>query len=205
VARCLDELGIGFLFAPRFHPAMKHAAPVRQEIGMRTIFNILGPLTNPASASVQLLGVYEPRLAQTLARVLGLLGTRHALVVHGADGLDELSTTGPNLVAEMDGGQLKSYELDPVQLGLPRASLDQLRGGSVEHNADITMRLLQGEKGPQRDIVVLNAAAALAAAGKAEDLESGLTLAAQAIDTGAASQKLRQLVELSQSLRGEEG
>ena len=203
VARCIDEVGIGFLFAPRFHPAMKHALPVRQELGIRTIFNILGPLTNPASASVQLLGVYDPRLAETMARVLGLLGVRCALVVHGADGLDELSTTGSNLVVELDSGQIKSYQLDPAELGLPRASLEQLRGGSPEYNVEIARRLLEGEGGPRRDVVLLNAAAALVVAGKAADFGSGLALAAQAIDSGAASEKLRNLVALSQSLGGQ--
>ena len=199
IARCIDEIGIGFLFAPRLHPAMKHAAGPRREMGIRTMFNILGPLTNPASASIQLLGVPDPDLTETLARVLGLLGSSRALVVHGADGLDELATTGPSKVTHLYDGEVKTYRLDPVQLGLPSASLEQLKGGTVEENVRIMHELLHGEKGPKRDTVLLNAAAAFTIAGKSNDFPEGLALAAEVIDSGRAGKKLQQLAEMSQS------
>jgi len=197
-ARCLDEIGIGFLFAPRLHPAMKYAAIPRREVGIRTIFNLLGPLTNPASASIQLLGVYDPRLTETIAQVLSLLGTHCALVVHGADGLDELSTTGVNKVTQLRNGKITNYYLDPQELGLPSAELVQLRGGLPEENAKIMRALLQGEEGARRDIVLLNAAAGLLAAEKAADFKEGLSLAVESIDSGKALNKLEQLVHLSQ-------
>ncbi len=200
IAECLNEIGIGFLFAPRLHPAMKHAALPRREVGIRTIFNLLGPLTNPASASIQLLGVYDPRLTETIARVLHLLGTHRALVVHGADGLDELSTTGINKVTQLYEGEVSTYYLDPRQLGLPLAELSELRGGSSKENAQIMRALLQGERGAKREVVLLNAAAGLLAAEEVADFEEGLNLAAEAIDSGRALNKLEQLVELSQSL-----
>jgi anthranilate phosphoribosyltransferase len=200
IARCIDEVGIGFLFAPRLHPAMKYAATPRREVGIRTIFNLLGPLTNPASASIQLLGVYDLGLTETMAEVLHLLGTHCALVVHGADGLDELSTTGINKVAQLRDGKIATYYVDPCQLGLPLAELAHLKGGLPEENASIVMALLQGEKGARRDIVLLNAAAGLLAAGKAADFQEGLSLAAESIDSGRALNKLEQLIHLSQSL-----
>lgn len=200
IARCLNEIGIGFLFAPRLHPAMKHAALPRREVGIRTIFNLLGPLTNPASASIQLLGIYDPKLTETIARVLNLLGTHRALVVHGADGLDELSTTGMNKVTQLHEGEISTYYLDPCQLGLPLARLSELRGGSSKENAQIMRALLQGERGAKREVVLLNAAAGLLAAEEVADFEEGLNLAAEAIDSGRALHKLEQLVELSQSL-----
>ncbi len=200
VARCIDEVGIGFLFAPRLHPAMKYAAAPRQEMGLRTIFNLLGPLTNPASASVQLIGVYDPQLTETLAQVLRLLGITRALVVHGADGLDELSTTGDNKVTQLSDGEIITYYLDPKKLGLPLASLEQLKGGTVEENARITLGLLRGERGAKRDIVLLNAAGALVAARKTPDFESGLGIAAEALDSGQALEKLEQLIRFTQSL-----
>lgn len=199
IGRCLDDIGIGFLFAPRLHPAMKHALPSRREIGIRTIFNVLGPLTNPASASIQLLGVYDPGLTETMAEVLSLLGSYRVLVVHGADGLDELSTTGINKVTQLHKGQITTYHLDPQELGLPQAELAQLRGGLPEENARIVRALLQGEKGAKRDIVLLNAAAGLLAAERAADFEEGLILAAESIDSGRAIDKLEQLIGLSQS------
>ncbi len=199
IGRCLDEIGIGFLFAPRLHPAMKHALPSRREIGIRTIFNVLGPLTNPASASVQLLGVYDPELTETMAQVLSLLGSYRVLVVYGADGLDELSTTGINKLTQLYNGQITTYRLDPQQLGLPLAELAQLRGGLPEENASIVRALLQGEKGTKRDIVLLNAAAGLLAAERAADFQEGLTIAAESIDSGRALNKLEQLIRLSQS------
>jgi anthranilate phosphoribosyltransferase len=199
IAKCINEIGIGFLFAPQLQPAMKYAMIPRQEIGIRTIFNFLGPLTNPASASIQLLGVYSPDLTETLAQVLNILGTKSALVVHGADGLDELSATGVNKLTELHNGKIRTYWLDPQELGLPLANLNQLRGGSPEENAKITKALLRGEGGPKRDIVLLNAAAGLMIGGKARDFETGLDLASEVIDIGQAMNKLEQLISLSQS------
>jgi anthranilate phosphoribosyltransferase len=204
-ARCVDEIGIGFLFAPRLHPAMKHAALPRREIGVRTVFNLLGPLTNPASASIQLLGVYDPALTETLAQVLCLMGTYRALVVHGADGLDELSVTGINKVTELHSGEITTYYLDPQELGLPRAELASLKGGLPEDNATIMRALLQGERGPKRDTVLLNAAAGLLAAGKASDYREGLSLAAKSIDSGKALDKLEQFIRLSNTLGEKDG
>ena len=194
VAACVDEVGIGFLFAPALHPAMRHAMGARRELGVRTVFNILGPLTNPAGASVQVLGVFDGALTETLAQVLRALGSRAAYVVHGADGLDELSTTGPNRVSELRNGQVRTFTLDPLDLGLPRSRLEDLRGGDAETNALLTQAVLKGERGPRRDVVLLNAGAALVAAGRASDLREGLALAAKAIDTGAALGALERLV-----------
>jgi anthranilate phosphoribosyltransferase len=179
---------------------MKHAAAPRWEMGIRTIFNLLGPLTNPASASAQLLGVYDPGLTEPLAQVLHLLGTAQAIIVHGADGLDELSTTGNSKVTQLREGEITTYYLDPYSLGLPPARLNELRGGTPQENADITLRLLQGERGPKRDIVLLNAAAALLAVGKVPELTAGIAMAAEAIDSGQALRKLEQLSHFSQKL-----
>jgi len=199
VAHCIDEVGIGFLFAPALHPAMKYAAAVRQEIGLRTIFNLLGPLANPARIRRQLLGVYSAYLTETLAEVLQAMGSERAFVVHGADGLDELSTTGINRVSELRCGQVRTYALDPQELGLPLASLSDLAGGDLEKNAEITREVLGGQKGPRRDVVLLNAAAVLAVGGKARDLREGLAQAAQSIDRGKAFEKIGELVEMSRS------
>jgi len=199
VARCIDEIGIGFLFAPMLHPAMKHALGPRQELGLRTIFNILGPLSNPAGAKRQLLGVYQSDLTELMAEVLRSLGSEHAFVVHGADGLDELSTTGPNKVSRLYDNRIETYTLDPQELNLPRASLSGLAGGTAEENAAATKALLQGERGPKRDVVLLNAAAVLVAGGKTRDLGEGLALAAEAIDSGNALNKMVQLIEFSRS------
>lgn len=201
MGRCIDEAGIGFLFAPRLHPAMKHAAGPRREMGIRTIFNVLGPLTNPASASRQLLGVYADDLTETLAGVLDTLGTEHALVVHGSHGLDELSTAGSNKITEVRSGRTRTYSLSPEQLGFPRCDLDELKGGSAAENVAIMRSLLQGERGARRDTVLLNAAAALLVGGKANNLAHGVELAAESIDSGRALQKLEQLASLSQSLK----
>jgi anthranilate phosphoribosyltransferase len=192
-AKCLAEVGITFLFAPLFHSAMKYAIGPRREIGVRTIFNILGPLTNPAGAKHQLLGVSRQELAEPMARVLGNLGSRRALVVHGADGLDEITTSGETHITALDAGEIASYTIDPEQFGLRRAPLSALAGGEAQHNAEITMAVLQGKQGPQRDVVLLNAAAALAVAGAVPDLQAGLRCAAHAIDAGAALEKLRRL------------
>ena len=201
VAQCINEVGIGFLFAPMLHPAMKNALGPRQEIGLRTIFNILGPLCNPANAKRQLLGVYNEDLTELMAEVLNALGAEHAFIVHGADGLDELSVTGTNKVSRVYDGQIETYYLDPQELGLPRAKLSDLAGGTSEENAAITRTLLKGERGPKRDIVLLNTAAVLIAGGKAKNLEEGLTLAAESIDSGSALRKIEQLVETSHSFK----
>lgn len=199
VAQCIDEVGIGFLFAPKLHPAMKHALGPRQEIGLRTIFNILGPLCNPAQARRQLLGVYDSDLTELMAEVLRALGCEHAFVVHGADGLDELSVTGQNKVSHLYNNHIESYYLNPEELGLPRAKLSDLAGGTKEGNAVITKALLEGQRGPKRDIVLLNAAAVLIAGDKASRFSEGLAQAAEAIDNGSARRKLEQLVEFSRS------
>jgi anthranilate phosphoribosyltransferase len=190
---CLAEVGITFLFAPLFHSAMKHAIGPRREIGVRTIFNILGPLTNPAGAKRQLLGVSQQQFAEPMARVLGNLGSTRAFVVHGADGLDEITLSGDTHITVLEEGRIASYTITPEQFGLCRAPLGAVAGGDAPQNADITIAVLAGKPGPHRDVVLLNAAAALAVAGSAADLEAGLRLAAQAIDSGAALEKLRRL------------
>jgi anthranilate phosphoribosyltransferase len=199
VAGCIDEVGIGFLFAPKLHPAMKYALGPRQEIGLRTIFNILGPLSNPAQAKRQLLGVYHSDLTELMAQVLLALGAEHAFVVHGADGLDELSVTGPNKISRLYDGDIETYYLDPQDLGLPRGRLSELAGGSIEDNVAITKGLLKGERGPKQDIVLLNTAAVLIVGGGAKDFSEGLKLAAESIDSANAFRKLEQLVEFSRS------
>jgi anthranilate phosphoribosyltransferase len=200
MARCIDEAGIGFLFAPLLHPAMKHAALPRREIGIRTIFNILGPLTNPASASSQLLGVYDPSLVETMAEVLDILGVHSALVVHGAGGLDELSLSGTNRVTRLRGGKLDSFCVDPRDLGLPLAESTEIRGGSPEENAAMMKAVLGGVRGAVRDTVLLNAAAGLVAAERADGFEEARGLAVRSIDSGAALGKLDSLVNLTQSM-----
>jgi anthranilate phosphoribosyltransferase len=199
VAQCIDEVGIGFLFAPKLHPAMKHALAPRQEIGLRTIFNILGPLSNPAQARRQLMGVYDSDLTELMAEVLRALGSEHAFVVHGADGLDELSTTGQNKVSHLHHNHIETYYLDPEELGLPQAKISDLAGGTREDNAETTRAILEGKLGPKRDVVLLNTAAVLIAGGKASSFSEGLVLAAEAIDNGSARRKLEQLVEFSRS------
>ena len=199
VAQCIDEVGIGFLFAPKLHPAMKHALAPRQEIGLRTIFNILGPLSNPAQAKRQLLGVYDSDLTELMAQVLRALGSERAFVVHSADGLDELSVTGLNKISELHNGRIETYYLDPQNLGFPRARLSDLTGGTAEENVTITKALLKGERGPKRDVILLNAAAVLIVGGKTSSFADGLGLVAEAIDNGSAQRKLHQLVEFSRS------
>ncbi|MBI2165352.1 MAG: anthranilate phosphoribosyltransferase, partial [Chloroflexi bacterium] len=202
VKRCIEEVGIGFMFAPAFHPSMRHAAPVRREIGIRTVFNFLGPLTNPAGVQVQVIGVPNAAMAEKLAQALLRLGTtRRALVVHGQDGLDEITLTGPTLVWELNRGSLAQYPIDPVTLGLRTTRLQALKGGDVATNKSIMAAVLQGQKGPARDVVLLNAAAALMAAEAARDLKNGLALAATAIDSGEAYGKLQALATLSQTLK----
>lgn len=197
VGKCLDEVGIGFLFAVSLHGAMKHAIGPRRELGARTIFNCLGPLTNPAGATRQVVGVYSPDLTESLAEVLGSLGAEHAFIVHGSDGLDEATTTGPTRVSELKNGSVNSYDLDSAAVGLALAKTEDLAGGDPDTNAVITRDILGGETGPQRDVVVLNAALALVAGGKASDVSEGVTLAQETIDSGAALDKLNGLVEAS--------
>lgn len=200
VARCIAHVGIGFMFAPLFHPAMKYAAPVRRELGTRTVFNILGPLTNPAGARYQVLGVADPALAPKLAGVLERLGACHALVVHGHGGLDELSTTGPSIIYRVREGQpIERIEIEPDDVGLPIAPMEELLGGTAEENAAIVRGVLSGERGPRRDIVLLNTTAALYAAEVVATLREGVTLAAYAIDSGAALSKLHALCEFSRN------
>ncbi len=194
---CLQEVGIAFLFAPALHPAMKHAIGPRQEIGIRTIFNILGPLSNPASARHGVLGVYHRDLVPIMAEALAGLGAERMFVVHGDDGLDEITTTTATYVGEVNKGEIRNYQLWPNELGLEVAKATDLRGGSPEDNAKMLLAILDGEKGPKRDIVVLNAAAAIVASGLAADWAEGIQQAAQAIDSGAARQKLDQLVQFT--------
>ena len=200
VARCVDEVGIGFLYAPLLHTAMKHVMAARREMGVRTVFNMLGPLTNPAGANAQVIGVYSPALAEPLARVLAELGTIRAFVVHGADGLDEISNTGESLIAEVHEGVVRSAHVRPQEFGMAQASIRDLQGGDRQENAGIIRRVLGGELGPRRDIVLMNAAAALVAGGKAHDFKEGVALATRSVDSGDAARKLGALVALSQGL-----
>ena len=199
VGECIDETGVGFLFAPMLHGAMKHAIGPRRELAMRSIFNVMGPLTNPARAQSQLVGVYAPELTELVADVLRQVGCQKALVVHGSDGMDELTLTGPSRVSEWDGSEIRTYDVTPEEAGLKRADADALKGGEPPENADITRAILAGENGPKRDIVLLNAAAALIAANKAENLREGVGQAASAIDSGKAARVLAHLVEVSNS------
>ncbi|HKO32089.1 MAG TPA: anthranilate phosphoribosyltransferase, partial [Nitrospiraceae bacterium] len=197
VADCINEVGIGFLFAPLYHEAMKHCAGPRQEIGIRTMLNLLGPLTNPAGATIQVLGVYEGRLTSLLGNVLMHLGSQHCFVVHGMDGLDEITLTTKTQISEAKGGILSNYLLDPEEFGLALVQAKQLAGGTPQENAMITRDILQGRKGPRRDIVCLNAAPALVAGGKAANFHDGFILAGQAIDSGAAAEILARLIKFT--------
>jgi anthranilate phosphoribosyltransferase len=199
IERSIDELGFGFLFAQAHHPAMRHAAPVRRELATRTVFNVLGPLTNPAGARAQLVGVYSPAIVRTIADALVRLGARRAYVVHGAGGIDELSPTGPNLVCEVENGTVREYQLDPEELGLPQAGVAELRGGDPEHNARALRDVLEGGDGGHRSAVLLNAAGAIAASGHARDLREGLDAARDAVDSGAAAARLDELIAFSRA------
>jgi anthranilate phosphoribosyltransferase len=199
VAHCLREVGVGFMFAPAFHPAMRFAAGPRREIGVRSVFNILGPLTNPAGAKAQVLGVADAAIGEKMTQVLGRLGCRHALVVHGEDGLDEMTLGGPSLVYELKEGDIRSYRVTPEEVGLRPASGQAVKGGSPQENAAAIRAVFGGEQGPLRDIVLLNSAAALVAADKVATLAEGVTLAAQAIDSGAAREKLGRFIEVTAS------
>ena len=194
IAESIDTLGFGFLFAPTHHPAMKHAAPVRKELAARTVFNVLGPLTNPPGARAQVVGVYSPDLVKTLAEVLATLGARRAFVVHGAGGIDELSPAGANLVCEVVEGGVREREIDPLELGIARCAPEELRGGSPEQNAAAIRDVFAGGDGGRRDAILLNAAGAIAAGGHAEDLREGLELARQAVESGAAAERLEALI-----------
>jgi anthranilate phosphoribosyltransferase len=199
VARSIDELGFGFLFAPTHHPAMRHAAPVRRELAARTVFNVLGPLTNPAGARAQVVGVYAPELVRTIADVLVQLGARRAFVVHGAGGIDELSPTGPNFVCEVVDGGVRVRNIDPLEFGIERCDPGELRGGSPDENAAAIKAVFSGQNGGRRSAILLNAAGAIAAGGHAEDLREGLELAREAVDSGAAADRLERLIAFTRA------
>lgn len=197
IEECLAELGFGFLYAPLLHKAMKYATPVRREMGIRTIFNILGPLTNPAGAGHQLLGIYAPGLTEVMAKVLQNLGSRHVLIVHGEDGLDEVTTTGKTQISELKDGKIKTYKISPSKFGIKRASSRDLKGGDAAFNAKIAYDILKGKGGPQRDILLLNAGCAIYAADKVSSIKEGVIKAAAAIDSGKALEKLELLKEFT--------
>jgi anthranilate phosphoribosyltransferase len=197
VERCLDQCGIAFFFAPTFHPSMRHAGPTRRELGVRTAFNLLGPLTNPANATRQLVGVPRPELTELVARSLALLGTERAWVVHGADGLDEISSTGYTKVSECRDGRVNTFYLHPADIGLPKTGPDALRGGDAGRNAEIARDVLAGRSGAPRDIVLLNAAAALLIAGTVGRMQDGVAMAAEAVDSGRAAAVLEDLRRVS--------
>ena len=197
LSACLNEVGITFLFAPAMHSAMKYVQPARRELRLRTVFNLLGPLTNPAHASAQVVGVYSVALVEKLAEALSMLGLHRALVVHGLDGLDEITITGPTRIAEVREGTIRSYEVTPEEFGIGRGTIDDISGGDATANATIIRDVLAGKKSPRRDVVLLNAAAALVAAGKADHLTDALPLASRSIDSGAAAEKLQALVEFT--------
>jgi len=193
----LREINIGFLFAPLYHGAMKYAATARKEVGIRSVFNMLGPLTNPAGANCQLLGVYAPQLTEMFAQALKGMGTRRAFVVHGHDGLDEISLCAPTRISELDDGRIKTYDLSPTQFFTRKAAMQDLAGGNPTENAAITRGILKGERGPRRDIILLNTAAALVVADKTADIREGIRLAEEVIDSGAAEDKLQQLIQFT--------
>ncbi|UTH73364.1 anthranilate phosphoribosyltransferase [Chromobacterium sp. IIBBL 290-4] len=198
VGQCIDEIGLGFMFAPNHHSAMKHVAPIRKELGARTIFNILGPLTNPAGAGHQLMGVFHPDLVGIQSRVLKQLGSKHVMVVHGCDGLDELTLSGPSRVAELKNGAIEEYEVAPEDFGLSRCELKALRADTAEQSKERLLSVLNGDVGPARDIVLYNAGAAIYTADIAASLADGVNMAREALDSGDARRKLEQLIKLSQ-------
>lgn len=197
LGKCLDEIGIAFLFAQRLHPAMKHVAPARKELGVKTIFNILGPLTNPAKATHQIMGVYSRDLVEPLVQVLRNLGLKRAMVVHGADGLDEITTTRETFIGEYNGKEILSYDINPGELGIELAAEDDIKGGDLKENVEIAQDVLSGKKGPKRDIIVLNAAYAFYVAEKVKNISAGLTLAKESIDSGKAAAKLKSLIKFT--------
>ena len=197
ISRCIGEAGIGFMFAPAHHPAMKNVGPTRVELGTRTIFNLLGPLSNPAGVRRQMVGVFARHWVEPIAQVLKNLGAERAYVVHGSDGLDEITTTGPTAVAALADGKIESFEITPEEVGLARSGPDDLRGGDAAHNAAALTAVLQGRPGPYRDVAVFNAAATLVVAGRAADLQQGVVLAQRAIDSGEAEARLNRLAVIS--------
>ncbi len=201
LSKCLDKVGLAFLFAQRLHPAMKNVAPARKELGVKTIFNILGPLSNPAKATHQVMGVYSRELVEPMARVLKNLGLKRALVVHGNDGLDEITTTDKTFVSEYNGTEIISYDINPDELGIARASLSDLAGGDAKQNASIALDILQGQAGPKRNIVVVNAAYALYTAQTVDNLAQGMRMAEHAIDSRRALEKLEELKEFTNRVR----
>jgi anthranilate phosphoribosyltransferase len=198
LASCLEQVGIAFLFAPALHSAMKHVQTARRELKLRTVFNLLGPLTNPARASAQVVGVYSADLVEKLAEALSMLGLRRALVVNGADGLDEVTITGPSRVAEVRDGQVHTYEVTPEEFGIDRAPIEEISGGDATANASLILQILDGTKSARRDVVVLNAAAAFVAAGKVDHLRDGIPIATKAIDSGSARKKLAAMAAFTQ-------
>jgi anthranilate phosphoribosyltransferase len=204
VVRCVDETGFGFMFAPNYHPAMRHAGVPRREIGVRTVFNILGPITNPAGARRQLTGVAVAGLGETIARVLNLMGAEHAIVVHGQDGLDEISVSAPTFIHEARHGDVHSYTIEPEQFGMQRWSFDAVRGGTVQANVRLAQAVLKGEHGPSRDVVLLNAGAALYMAGVVDSIRDGIRRAADELDSGRARQKVDQVAIASQRIKAEQ-
>ncbi len=204
VAACVDETGFGFMFAPNYHPAMRHAGVPRREIGVRTVFNILGPLTNPAGARRQLTGVAVPGLGETVAQVLNLMGAEHALVVHGQDGLDEISVCAPTNIHEARSGNVRSYTLEPEQFGMQRWTIDAVRGGTVDANVRLAGAVLEGARGPSRDVVLLNAGAALYMAGLAACIADGIAMAGDELDSGRAKAKGEPVAAASQRIRAEQ-
>ncbi|MGI9149462.1 MAG: anthranilate phosphoribosyltransferase [Chloroflexota bacterium] len=203
VAHSVAETGFGFMFAPLYHPAMRHAAAPRREIGVRTVFNILGPLTNPAGARRQLIGVAVAELGATFARVLDLLGVDHALVVHGQDGMDEISVCAPTQIHEVRRGELSAYSIEPEQFGLQRWPVDAVRGGTVEANVRLARAVLDGQAGPAREVLLLNAGAAIYVAGLADSIQAGIGCAADELDSGRARHKIEHVAEASQRIRAE--
>ena len=199
LAACLEHVGIAFLFAPAMHSAMKYVQPARRELKLRTVFNLLGPLTNPAKASAQVVGVYSKDLVEKVAHALRMLGLKRALVVHGSDGLDEITISGATYVAELREGKVSTYEVTPEQFGMSRAPIESLNGGDAKANAGIIERILAGEKSAKRDVVLLNAAAALVAAGRSDDIQQALPIATKSLDSAAAQEKLKNLVRFTQS------
>jgi anthranilate phosphoribosyltransferase len=205
VAACIEEVGIGFLFAPAHHAAMRHVGPVRKELGVRTLFNLLGPLANPAGVRRQVVGVPAPQFVLVLARTLGELGAERAFVVHGHGGLDEISTAGPTMVAETRNGSVREMQVTPEELGVAPAPVAELRGGDAQRNAELLLAVLRGEKGPRRSAVLLNSAAAIAASGLCETLRDGVRLAEQAIDSGAALARVERFVQATKAQKAAQG
>jgi len=197
ISRCIEEAGIGFMFAPAHHPAMKHVGPTRIELGTRTIFNLLGPLSNPAGVKRQMVGVFSRQWVEPLAHVLKNLGSERAYVVHGSDGLDEITTSGPTSVAALDNGKVTTFEIKPEELGFAKAKPEDLRGGDAEANASAVMDVLRGKKGAFRDVAILNAAAAIVVAGKAKDLKDGIAIAKKSVDSAEAEGRLDRLIAVS--------